>query len=217
MWNVEDRTLTDHLRFENSGSVLWLPLGWDHEGGFAVQKVVMDPASGKTVGTSLERWQRDGKWRTVADLANVVDEAALRAYTFPTVLLALMSDERRLAAIDLETGETRFTTEVSVPEVALVRNGSAFAIRPFDLETPEDFQVIDLQGNRLPPRGKDLIPLAQAAVSRSGMLVGLPKQAARDTYRGDDLPEGAALYAHIWQGLSDAERKVIDQDRVVRP
>lgn len=217
IWNVTDRTLADHLQSDNDGGTYWMPLGWDHEGGFAVQKVVTDPASGQVVDTSLERWQRDGSRRTVADLDGVVDEPSLRSFTFPGVPLVLMTDEARLVAVDLETGETRFTTEVSIPEVALVRDGTAFSIRPFDLETLEDFQILESDGDRLQPRGRDLIPLAQAVVSRSGMLVGLPKQATRHTYQGHDLPEGVALYAHVWRGLSDGERRLIDQDRVMRP
>ncbi|MGP3699450.1 hypothetical protein [Rhodobacter sp. NSM] len=212
VWNVSTRSLVRHL-VSNSGPgrTSW-PLGWDHEDGFAVQNFVTDRASGRRSGVVLERWAMDGQRRTVADLAGVIDAPSSRSFTFPGVPMVLMTDEARLAAIDLETGSVRFTTEVLHPEVALVRGGSAFAIRPFDLGSLDEFQVIDRRGARLPPEGRDLIPLVQAAVSRTGKLVAVARNATRHTYGGQDLPHGSALYGAVLQRLSGDRRVVIDQN-----
>ncbi|MGP3699748.1 hypothetical protein [Rhodobacter sp. NSM] len=213
VWNVADRSLVRHLVSNGGpGETSW-PLGWDHEDGFAVQNFVTDRTSGRRSGVVLERWTMDGQRRTVADLAGVIDAPSSRSFTFPGVPMVLMTDEARLAAIDLETGSVRFTTEVLHPEVALVRGGSAFAIRPFDLGSLDEFQVIDRQGARLPPEGRDLIPLAQAAVSRTGELVAVARNATRHTYGGQDLPHGSALYGAVLQRLGGDRRMAIDQDR----
>lgn len=217
VWNVADQKLISHLKPDTAGDSMWFPLGWDHEDGFAVQKVIYDPASGEQKSAGLERWHQDGKQELIAELAGVIDTVSLRSFTFPDVPVVFMTDEVRLAAIDLETGEVRFTTEVSDPEIALVRDATAFAIRPFDIESLDDFQVIDLQGNHLQPTGRDLIPLAQAAVSQNDMIAGVPKNATRHTYQGQDLPQGAALYDQVWAGTSEETKQSINQDRVMRP
>lgn len=217
VWNVADQTLVSHLKPNAAGNADWFPLGWDHEDGFAVQKLVRDPETGGRKSAGLERWHQDGKQELIAELDGVIDAASLRSFTFPDVPVVFMTDEVRLAAVDLESGEVRFTTEVSDPEIALVRNGTAFAIRPFDIESLDDFQVIDLHGNRLQPTGRDLIPLAQAAVSQNGMIAGVPKNATRHTYQGQELPQGAALYDQVWAGISDEIKRSINQDRVMRP
>lgn len=217
VWNVADLKLVHHLPASNTTSERSNPLGWDHENGFAVQIVAHDASTGIDKSAGLERWTLGGERHRIGDLDGVIDGWSLRSFTFDGVPVVFMTEEARLAAIDLNTGETRFTTEVLAPEVALVRGGTAFAIRPFDVESLEDFQVFDLVGNRLQPMGRDLIPLAQAAFTMSGQLAGMPKGATRHTYLGADLPERAALYQQVWQSLSDADRRAIDQDRVMRP
>lgn len=217
VWNIADGSLVSHLAAEGEGAETWVPLGWDHDGGFAVQKIINDTGTGMVTNAGLERWSQDGGKVMLSDLAGVIDTVSLKSITFPGVPVVFMSDEMRLAAIDLETGAVRFTTEVEFPEIALVRNGTAFAIRPFDIESLDDFQVFDLNGNRLQPTGRDLIPLAQAAISRSGMIAAVPKNATRHTYLGQDLPEGAELYKAAWEGLDNATKQAINQDRVVRP
>lgn len=217
VWNVAEGGLVSQITPGGEVAVTWVPLGWDHENGFAVQRIITDLVTGTVTNAGLERWSQDGEKAVVSDLAGVIDTVSLKSITFPGVPVVFMSDEMRLAAIDLETGKVRFKTEVEFPEIALVRNGTAFAIRPFDIESLDDFQVFDLNGNRLQPTGRDLIPLAQAAISRSGMIAAVPKNATRHTYLGQDLPEGAELYKAAWEGLDNATKQAINQDRVVRP
>lgn len=217
VWKVEDLSLAYHLELPGEPNIGVVPQAWDHLGGIVVMKTTQPDPTQPPEKVELERWSLDGEVKSIGDITGVIGGDTSGGDTFGDVPLILMEDQARLAAIDLDTGKVRFTTEVLDAEVALVRDGTAFSIRPFDIGSLEDFQVLDLSGKRLETRARDLIPLAQLAISTSGEIAGMPRRATEYTYHGDDLPEGAALYDHVWASLSDAERAEIDRDRVPRP
>lgn len=217
VWNVEDQTLLHRIPLSKDRNVRQWPLGWDHEGGFVVQTIHLDPKTRDPAQIVLERWAVDGAKRPLLDTGLRSYDLGMSALTVADTGLLLLSDERGLTAIDLETGGTRFSVDVRLPLIALARAGNAIVLRPRELVSPMRYSVHDLNGNKLEIRGRDAIPHMHDLFSLNGNRIAESSGLPQTTYTGADLAEGVVFYEEVWSGLTAPQRDAIDADRVVRP
>lgn len=217
VWDVATRSLIHNLPMDGGRNNRQYPLGWDHEDGFVVQTIYRESSASKPHRVALERWKQDGDRTPLLDTDLRSYDAGVNVFLYPSTGLLLLSDQHELRAVDLDTGEVRFTVPAALPFVALVRDGTAFALRPRGLMSPMEYPVVDLQGGVLTTEGRDVVAFAHGLFSMNGKSIGEATGMLDTTYVGENLPLGTELYRLAWESLTEADRSEVDLDRVMRP
>lgn len=217
VWDVGTQRLIHYLPMSNASDGKQWPLGWDHDGGLLVQTVKRNPTPGAADQLLIQRWAFDGAKQDLFETTDHPFDADLSAFSYPSTGLLFLSGEKGVQAVELATGNIRFSVPSPGAYIALARNGSTVVLRPRKLVPPNQFLVFDLAGNRLETSGADAIPFMHAIFSAQGHRIGQSRGLLATTYLGEDLPQGLALYETVWAGLSDAEQSEINTERVPRP
>lgn len=217
IWDVASRELLHHLPMESRTNARQWPIGWNDSGGLFVQTTLKDQDPGQNDQVTIEKWTLDGRKSDFHSTERPPHDSGIGPFPFPSAGLLLLSVTEGLVALDMATGQVRFSTKASAPFVASARGGQAFVIKPRQLIPPDEFIVVDLQGNELEITGKDAIPFMHDVFSLRGNRITEATGMLATTYTGDGIPSGIELYEEVWGAIDASEKSAIDAERVLKP
>lgn len=217
IWDVQSRDLIHNFQTVSEKTTRQVPLGWDHEDGLIVQTTRSDPDRKIPDEIIIERWKTDGTKSALVSAQGRKYDMNVTAFAYPETGLLFLAGESGLEAVDMSTGEMRFSQPMIAPFVALARDGTAVVLRPRSLVQPNAFTVLDLEGSVHAIRGNDAIPFMHDLFSLGGNRITMSTGLLQTTYTGAGAPEGLTLYQRVWSDISEAERLNINAERVPRP
>lgn len=217
VWDVASRELLHHLPMTSKTNARQWPIGWDDNGGLFVQTTLEDPDRKQDDQVTIERWGLDGGRHDFYTTKRPPHDSNIWPYPFPSAGLLLLSVTEGLVALNMKSGQPRFTRQESAPFVASARNSQAFVIKPRQLISPDQLIVVDYQGNELEITGNDAIPFMHDVFSLRGNRITESTGILATTFTGEGIPTGLALYDKIWSSIDLSEQSSISEERVLRP
>ncbi|MFD1796985.1 WD40 repeat domain-containing protein [Paracoccus aurantiacus] len=217
IWDVRSRDLIHNFQTVSDKTTRQVPLGWDHEDGLIVQTTRSDPDRKIPDKIIIERWKTDGTKSALVSREGRKYDMDVTAFAYPETGLLFLAGEQGLEAVDMSTGQLRFSHPMIGPFAALARDAHAVVLRPRSLVQPDAFTVLDLDGNELAIRGNDAIPFMHDVFSPGGNRITMSTGLLQTTYAGAGAPQGLTLYERVWSEMSEAERRNISVERVPRP
>lgn len=218
IWEMQTGQLEAELPMQYSQEEAQYALGWAHDGTILVlvgsEKAERGWEYNRIV---IEAWDVNGGSQTRADLSSILNRPPVEVKVSPFSPHIAIWSETSYLVVDLDDVSASFNVPSSGMGAAFVRNGAAFATTSWPL-TEGNVTVYDLDGNEIEAELLDSVPFIHSVYDMAGDFIGGGMGVrAETTYLGLDVAQGAALYAHAWRSLTEAERAEIDADRVAQP